>query len=206
MFITIEGPDGAGKSTQIQFLAEDLREKGYDVVITREPGGCRISELIRDLVLNAVYKEMDPVTETLLYAASRAQHVSEVIQPALAEGKIVICDRFVDSSLAYQAYGRDLGTELVWGINQFAVRSTMPDITFFFLIDPEKALNRKGEKEEMDRLEQAGSDFHKKVLNGYMELFRKDPDRIRLIDATESIEEIRENIKNRINRLLDLGK
>lgn len=206
MFITIEGPDGAGKSTQIHFLAEDLREKGYDVVITREPGGCRISELIRDLVLNAAYKEMDPVTETLLYAASRAQHVSEVIQPALAEGKIVICDRFVDSSLAYQAYGRNLGTELVWGINQFAVRNTMPDITFFFLIDPEKSLNRKGEKEEMDRLEQAGSDFHKKVLNGYMELFRKDPDRIQLIDATESIEEIRENIKNKINRLLDLGK
>lgn len=206
MFITMEGPDGAGKSTQIQFLAEDLRKKGYDVVITREPGGCRISELIRDLVLNAEYKEMDPVTETLLYAASRSQHVSEVIQPALAQGKIVICDRFLDSSIAYQAYGRNLGIELVGCINQFAIRNTMPEITFFFLIDPEKSMNRKGEMEEMDRLEQAGFDFHQRVLNGYRELFRKNPDRIQLIDANESIEEIRENISYTINRWLDLGK
>ena len=169
LFITFEGADGCGKSTQLRLLAEFSEQRGVDVVRTREPGGCPVAEKIRDIVLG-VGNEMDAVTEAMLYAAARAAHVRAVIKPALEAGRVVLCDRFVHSSLAYQGYGRELGVELVWQINAPAVDACMPDATVFINITPEKAFERMNESKVHDRLESEDIAFHQRVYDGFTEL------------------------------------
>lgn len=200
LFITFEGPDGSGKTTQIERLKAFILEKGYDAVLTREPGGTAISEKIREIILDKNNMEMDYMTEALLYAASRAQHVAQVIKPALEEGRTVICDRFMDSSIVYQGYGRKLG-HCVRTINEFAVRGCFPDITFLLKVDPEIGKQRIKE-EEQDRLELEKLDYHREVFKAYEELERQYPERIIGIDAARGIDEISKEIQNHIDRLL----
>ncbi|MTI65961.1 MAG: dTMP kinase [Firmicutes bacterium] len=202
LFITIEGPDGAGKSTQIKLLEKYLNELGYRIVITREPGGTKISEDIRDIILDNENVEMSYETEALLYAASRAQHVHERILPALKEGKIVICDRFIHSSLVYQGVARGLGIKEVRDINEFAIKGVKPDVTLFFDIPPEKALKRKIASDKADRLENEDISFHKKVYKAYLELKKLYPTEIEMIDATKSIEEISKEIERVIKKVI----
>lgn len=202
LFITIEGPDGAGKSTQIPFIKRFLEEKGYKVLLTREPGGTVIGEKIRDILLDKEHKEMSDVTEALLYAASRAQHVAELIIPALKEGKIVLCDRFVDSSMVYQGKGRNLGLESIRDINDFATIGLKPDLTILLDLDPEIGLNRVKKVKEVDRLEQEKLTFHRKVYEGYMELATMYPERIKVISANRSIEEVSKEIENKLKTLI----
>ncbi|MBC8587274.1 dTMP kinase [Paratissierella segnis] len=189
-FITLEGPDGSGKSTILNLIGDYLERKGIDFIISREPGGTVIGEKIRDIVLDNKNTNMGPETEALLYAAARGQHVYEKIMPALESGKTVVCDRFVLSSLAYQGVGRDLGIEKVKMINDFGLRGIYPDLILFFHIDPELTLKRKMLKEAGDRLEQEGAEFHRKVYQGYMELLKKYPKNIKIIDADKSINEV----------------
>ncbi|WP_312653096.1 dTMP kinase [Aminipila sp.] len=200
LFISIEGPDGSGKSTQIKLIKEFLNDIGMDAILTREPGGTVISEKIRQIILDKEHIEMDPMTEALLYAASRAQHVAEVIKPGLQSGKTVICDRFVDSSIAYQGYGRHLG-DAVRIINEYAVAGCMPDITFLLKVDPSVGKDRIKE-EEQDRLENEKLDFHNTVFKGYLELEEIYKDRIIGIDATKNIDEISNQIVSHINNIL----
>lgn len=193
LFITVEGGDGAGKSTQISYIEDFFREKGLVVLHTREPGGTRIGELLREILLDRSNIEMDPVTEMLIYAASRAQHVRELILPALARGAVVICDRFVDSSIAYQGYGRELG-EMVAEVNSRATGGLKPDITFWLDIDPELGRQRAAGAGSLDRLELEKPDFHYRLYEGYRALAANDPGRIRRIDASRSKEEMRDEI------------
>ena len=194
-FISFEGGDGCGKSTQISLFEDYCRSRGYDVVSTREPGGTPISEKIRSILLDADNSEMSPVTEALLYAASRAQHVEEKIRPAVESGKIVVCDRFLDSSIAYQGYARGLG-DGVRVINEFAVEGTLPDLTFFLKLDPETGMKRvENGRGEKDRLELEAMDFHKKVYDGYIALCKLYKGRIIPIDAGRTIEEVAEDIR-----------
>ncbi len=204
IFITFEGPDGSGKTTQIKLLEKYFEEKGYDILITREPGGTDISEQIRSVILDKNNTEMDNVTEALLYAASRAQHVAELIKPALIEGKAIICDRFVDSSIVYQGIGRNLGIDFVKKINDMAIRGTEPDITFLMKVSPKVGLSRKFSSDECNRLDMEKLDFHDQVYQGYLELERLYPKRIIGIDASNSIEEIHGEIINIVNKKLKL--
>lgn len=199
-FITFEGGDGSGKSTQIGILRDRLTEAGYDVILTREPGGTRISEKIRELILDPANSEMDDMTEAMLYAAARAQLVRQLIKPALEEGKVVICDRFVDSSIAYQAFGRGLG-DAVGVINTYAVDDCMPDLTILLRLDPERGSDRIAGRAH-DRIEQASDEFHRKVYEGYLKLEEMYPDRILGIDASGTIEEIAEEISRRVNEIM----
>lgn len=201
-FITLEGPDGSGKSTIINLIGDYLKNKGIEFIISREPGGTVIGEEIRDIILDNKNTNMGAETEALLYAAARGQHVHEKIIPALESGKIVVCDRFILSSLAYQGVGRGLGIEKVKMINDFGLRGTYPDLVLFFHIDPELTLERKTIKEGGDRLEQEGVEFHRKVYNGYMELLNKYPKNIKIIDATKSIEEVFRQSINEVEKLL----
>ena len=203
IFITMEGPDGSGKSTQIALLKEYLEKEGYDVIITREPGGTKISENIREVILNPDYKEMSSVTEMLLYASARAQLIAEVIGPAIDSGKAVISDRFVDSSLVYQGIARGLGVEKVYEINKAAIGDYMPDVTFMLDLPAETGIARKKDQKELDRMEQESLDFHRSVAEGYREMARRFPERIKTIDATLPIEEICGIIKGRVKDLLD---
>ena len=193
VFITFEGPDGSGKTTQIRLLAEYLNAKGYPVVMTREPGGTRISEDIRKIILDPDNKEMDDMTEALLYAAARAQHVAQLIKPSVEEGKIVLSDRFMDSSIAYQGYGRELGDKIRI-INEYAVAGMHPDLTFFLDLSAEAGISRANKRQKLDRLEQESIAFHKKVYEGYLELSKIYSDRYVIIDASRSIEEISKDI------------
>lgn len=193
LFITLEGGDGAGKSTQIRNIEAFFKERGFVVVHTREPGGPAISEKLREILLDKNNSEMDPVTEMLIYAAARAQNVREVILPALERGEIVICDRFTDSSIAYQGYGRELG-EMVAEVNRRATGGLEPDVTFWLDIDPEAGRARAGRAGSLDRLELEQSDFHYRLYEGYRTLAEKHPERIRRIDASRSKEEMREEI------------
>lgn len=202
IFITMEGPDGAGKSTQIDLLRGYLLERGYDIIVCREPGGTVISEAIREVILNKDYKNMGHMTELLLYAAARAQLVEEVIQPALEEGKVVICDRFIESSAVYQGIARGMGIDLVYEINQFAVGSTMPDITILLDIDAETGIGRKKQQAELDRMESEKLEFHKKVVEGYRLLAERDKNRMVKIDGRNSIHEIHRQIKGAVNNTL----
>ena len=202
IFITMEGPDGAGKTTQIERLKEYLTEKGYDVLLTREPGGTVISEAIRRLLLDPEHKEMKPSTELLLYAAARAQLVGEVIGPAVEAGKAVISDRFVDSSVVYQGIARGLGVETVYAVNRPAIGEYMPDVTFLLDLPAEVGIARKKNQAELDRMEQESIDFHKKVAEGYRTLAARDPERILTVDATLPIDTICDMIKGKVNELL----
>lgn len=189
MFITFEGPDGSGKSTIIQKVYDYLIDNNYDVIKTREPGGSPIAEKIRNLILDTENTEMGYRTEALLYAASRAQHVEETILPALNENKIVLCDRFLISSLAYQGVGRDLGIENVRKINEFAINGVFPDFVLFFDVDPITTLKRKSSLDTADRLEKEGNNFHERVYNGYKEILNSEKN-IEIIDATQSVEDV----------------
>ena len=189
MFITFEGPDGSGKSTIIQKVYDYLIENNNDVIKTREPGGSPIAEKIRNLILDTENTKMGYRTEALLYAASRAQHVEETILPALNENKIVLCDRFLISSLAYQGVGRDLGIENVRKINEFAINGVFPDFVLFFDVDPITTLKRKSSLDTADRLEKEGNNFHERVYNGYKEILNSEKN-IEIIDATQSVEDV----------------
>lgn len=201
IFISIEGPDGSGKSTQIENIKEFFIKRNIDFVFTREPGGTSIGEKIRDILLDNNNSEMDYMTEAMLYAAARAQDVAEVIRPALLDGKAVICDRFVDSSIAYQGYGRRLG-EAVTDINRYAVCECMPDLTLLMKLDPEIGKHRIRE-DMQDRLEAEREAFHRDVYRGYLELEKNFPNRIFGIDASRSIEEIKADIYARLEALLE---
>lgn len=183
LFISFEGVDGCGKSTQLRFLGEYLAERGYDLLFTREPGGCGIAEKIRGLLLDVENAEMDAKTEALLYAAARAQHVAQVIRPALEAGKIVLCDRFIDSSLAYQGMGRGLGIQNIFDINSFATGGVMPDKTFFLDYPPDLAFSRMSKRREHDRLEKEEMAFHQTLYNGFIELAGLFPGRVIRVDA-----------------------
>ncbi len=183
LFIVLEGPDGAGKSTVSKGIAAYLEKFGHEIVFSREPGGTAISEKIRDIILDCEHSEMADTTEALLYAASRAQHVAEKIKPLVDSGKTIICERFYHSSLVYQGIGRGLGVEPVRAINAFAIQQTYPDLVIFLDIDPEKALMRKLEKTQGDRLELESLDFHQKVYEGYKQIIRLSPE-IQVVDAT----------------------
>ena len=206
MFITIEGTEGSGKTTVAKELAKLLTTNGYEVVHTREPGGTPISESIRNVILDKNNTSMDGRTEALLYAASRRQHLVEKIWPALKEGKIVLCDRFLDSSLAYQGYARGLGYDEVLNINLFATENTYPDLTLFFVIEPEAGLQRiaKNKNREVNRLDLEKLPFHQKVYDAFIELSKKFPERYVTIDASQSLEDV---IKDAYNAILErLGK
>ncbi|MEH7469444.1 dTMP kinase, partial [Priestia megaterium] len=191
-FITFEGPEGAGKTTIIHMVQQKLIQEGYNIVLTREPGGIRIAEQIREIILNPSNTEMDARTEALLYAAARRQHLVEKVIPELNKGNIVLCDRFIDSSLAYQGNARGIGVEDIFAINQFAIEQTMPQATLYFDIEPEVGLERinKGRKDEINRLDLESLDFHYKVRDGYLSLLSEFPERIRRIDANQSVEKV----------------
>lgn len=200
IFITMEGPDGSGKTTQIDLLKKYLENKGYDIVIAREPGGTTIGEAIREIILNPDYKEMGHMTELLLYASARAQLVNQVIKPALAEGKAVICDRFVESSAVYQGIGRGLGVDTVYEVNNFALGDVKPKLTIFMDLDAEDGIKRKKKQAELDRMEQEDLSFHKRVVEGYRQLAKLYPERIVPINATLPIDEIHSMIVKEVEQ------
>ncbi|MBP3648093.1 MAG: dTMP kinase [Clostridia bacterium] len=189
-FLSVEGPDGSGKTTQVNLLEKSLRQFGFNVLRTREPGGCAISEDIRRIVLDASNMEMCDTCEALLYAASRAQHVHQVIRPAVERGELVLCDRFVDSSVAYQGGGRELGVETIQQINEPAVAGMLPDATLYLAIDHAVALKRRYAASEPDRLELAADGFHARVQKAYERLVRENKKRFLVVDASQDIESI----------------
>lgn len=190
-FLALEGPDGSGKSTIAELIKKELEENfNKKCILTREPGGTKIGEDIRHILLSRENVEMSDRTEALLYAASRAQHVDEKIRPIVEEGNFVISDRYVISSLAYQGYSRGLGIDEVMEINEFAINHFYPNRILFFDIDPAVALKRKFVDREGDRLEVEGEEFHKKVFEGYKAAISKYPNRVRVIDASKSVEEV----------------
>jgi dTMP kinase len=206
IFITIEGPDGSGKTTILQMLAQNLEKEGFAVVATREPGGIEIAEQIRKVILDPENTAMDPRTEALLYAAARRQHLAEKVKPALEEGKIVLCDRFVDSSLAYQGHARGLGIDEVYSINEFAIENMMPAMTLYFDVAPEIGLERinKNKGREVNRLDMEKLEFHQKVREGYMILAERFSDRIVKVDASKDLDTVygqaEAKIKEQLNK------
>lgn len=200
MFITFEGGEGTGKTTLMAKIAEVLR-KNHEVITTREPGGSMIAEAIRDVILNPKYEGVTPITEALLLAASRAQHLDEIILPAIKAHKIVLCDRFLDSSLAYQAYARNLGFDFVLNINAYAVKH-LPDLTFYIDLDPQVGMKRIENREKYDRLDQETKSFHHQVRLGYLEVCQRYPNRIIKIDGDQPIEDIQNQILHEIQARL----
>ncbi|MDD4387780.1 MAG: dTMP kinase [Bacilli bacterium] len=196
LFVTFEGGEGSGKTTLINRLHDEMVALNFPAIKTREPGGNKISEQIRNIILDVENNEMDYRTEALLYAASRRQHLTEVILPALKQGKTVLCDRFLDSSLAYQGYARGLGIDNVYRINLYATEGIMPDITIYIDVSPQEGLNRiSNSHREVDRLDLENSTFHAKVHEGYLKLAEMFPERIKVIDGARSLDEINLNIK-----------
>lgn len=195
-FITFEGCEGSGKSTQIRLLSERLKKQGISHIVTREPGGSDIAEQIRNIILNGKNTAMCDECEALLYAAARAQHLREVVQPALNGGTLVLCDRFVDSSLAYQGYARGLGLNFVREINSFAMRDFRPDVTLFLDISPRAAFERKHGADEDDRMEQLGMAFHQKVYEGYLKIAEAEPERVAKVACGGSKWETAERVYN----------
>ena len=206
LFITLEGPEGSGKTSAIKIVKEQLEKEGYQIVMTREPGGTPISEQIRNVILDKNNTAMDYRTEALLYAASRRQHLVEKVWPNVKEGKLVICDRYLDSSLAYQGYARGLGVEDILNVNMYATEGTFPDITLLFDLEPEVGLARinANSSREVNRLDLEKLDFHHRVRNGYLSLAKRFPDRFVIIDASKNLEEVAANalkaIKERLNK------
>lgn len=203
-FITFEGPEGAGKTSVLEELMKDIKDMDIEPVFTREPGGIHIAEKIREVILHKDHTEMDPRTEALLYAAARRQHLVEKVIPALDSGKVVFCDRFIDSSLAYQGHARGLGIDEVFSINEFAINGVMPDLTFYFKIDPEVGLQRiaKSSEREKNRLDLENLSFHQKVQEGYQKVLERFPDRMIVIDAEKSIEEVVNDVKTALKRVI----
>ncbi len=193
IFITFEGAEGSGKSTQIKRAAAYLRRKGFNVLVLREPGGTRIGEAIRKIILNPAHREMFSETELLLYLAARAQIVREKIRPALSKGRVVICDRFEDSTLAYQGFGRGLSLKTIERVSRELVREkNLPDLTFILDLSPRRGMRRGGRR---DRIEKASFRFHEKVRRGFLTLARKDPKRYRALDGAASIEFVAKKIR-----------
>ncbi|AIQ21412.1 dTMP kinase [Paenibacillus sp. FSL E2-8871] len=195
-FITLEGGEGSGKTTVLGRVTAYLQNRSMPYRITREPGGVEIAEKIRSIILDPAHTAMDARTEALLYAASRSQHLAEVVEPALREGLTVLCDRFVDSSLVYQGHARGLGIEEVWSINRFAIGNRMPDLTFYLDVDPEIGLSRiaANQEREVNRLDLESLSFHKKVREGYQLLAQANPDRIVVLDANRPIHMVEQDI------------
>ncbi len=188
-FITFEGCEGVGKSRQIQLLEEYLIKNGIKYYFTREPGGTEISEQIRAIILDGKNLAMTNECEALLYAAARVQLIKEEIEPRLNRGELVFCDRYVDSSLAYQGKARGLGYDFIKAINSYAFNGFMPDLTIFLNLSPEEAFKRKGGADSADRVELSGMEFHRKVYEGYLELARENPNRFSVIDASGTKEQ-----------------
>ena len=202
LFITLEGTDGSGKTTQINRLKEYFSERGYRVVCTREPGGTPIGEKIREIIIDKNNSEMANITEALLYAAARAQLVNEVIEPVLKDGGVVISDRFLDSSLVYQGFARGMGENFIKNINRAGVNSLEPDITFILKHKPEDSIARKSKQAELDRLEAEKANFHQRVFDGYISLARRNKERIKIIDALKTEEDIHNEILNHIESFM----
>lgn len=205
LFITIEGGEGSGKTSIMDELGRTLEERGITYMKTREPGGITIAERIREVILNPVHTEMDGRTEALLYAAARSQHLAEKVEPALAQGITVLCDRFIDSSLVYQGHARGLGMDEVLAINLFATGGRFPDITFYMDVEPEVGLARiaAGQGREVNRLDLEGIDFHRKVREGYHMLLKMYPERIRTVDASGTREEVAARMKRQLAAALE---
>ena len=205
MFITLEGPEGSGKTSAVKLVVARLQKEGYEIIQTREPGGTPISEQIRNVILDVNNTKLDPRAEALLYAASRRQHLVEKVWPAIKEGKIVICDRFLDSSLAYQGGARGLGVDEILNINLFATENKWPDLTLLFDIDPRIGLERiaKNANREVNRLDLEKLEFHQKVRETFLKLAELYKERFVIIDASKSIDEVAEAtykaIKDRLN-------
>ncbi len=202
MFITFEGGEGSGKTTCIKRVVQTLEKEGNEVILTREPGGTPISEEIRNVILDKKNTDMDARTEALLYAASRRQHIVQKILPSLKEGKIVISDRFLDSSLAYQGGARNLGIDEILKINQYATEGLEPDVTFFFDIEPEEGLKRIAANagREVNRLDVERLSFHHSVRNAFLELAKRYPDRIVVIDASKDRDGVFSDVMREINK------
>lgn len=199
LFITLEGADGCGKTTQLNLLKEYLTSKGYEIVVTREPGGKGLGEKLREILLN-YDGEVSDRCEAFLYLADRAQNIDTIIKPAINSGKIVLCDRHTDSSVAYQGYGREQNIDNINMLNELAVNGVHPDLTIVFDIDTETSMVRVGA--EKDRLESAGIEFHKRVRNGYLEIAKKNPQRIKVVDASQTIEDVQRDVIKIIEGIL----
>ncbi|HBB05750.1 MAG TPA: dTMP kinase [Firmicutes bacterium] len=204
MFITFEGGEGAGKSTAIKKIVEKLQAEGKEIVLTREPGGTPIGEEIRSIILDKKNIDMDVRTEALLYAASRRQHIVQKIIPSLKQGKVVLCDRFLDSSLAYQGYARGIGIQKVYEMNLFATEGIEPDLTLFFDLDPEEGLRRiaANSQREVNRLDVEKLSFHQKVREGFLSLAKKFPHRFVVIDASEKPDKVFASAYKEIENIL----
>ncbi|MGD9964541.1 MAG: dTMP kinase [Candidatus Izemoplasmatales bacterium] len=202
-FITFEGTEGSGKTSVIKEVKKHYEDLGYQVMITREPGGISISEKIRDILLNKANTEMDPRTEALLFAAARRQHLVEKIIPALNKGMLVLCDRFVDSSLIYQGYARNIGIDKVYDINYFAIEDALPDLTIFVDVRPEVGLKRvfQTPNREVNRLDLENLDFHKMIYQGYLELAKKY-DRIKTVNGEQELLKVVDETIALINQVL----
>ena len=199
LFITFEGADGCGKTTQLKLLAEYLTNKGLEVVITREPGAKGLGEKVREILLN-YDGDVSDRCESFLFLADRAQHIDMIINPAIEQGKIILCDRHTDSSVAYQGYGRGLSIERINMLNDLAVNGRYPDMTLVFDIDVETSMKRVGD--EKDRMESAGMEFFNRVRNGYLEIAKQEPNRVKVLDARKSIDEIHKDVIELIEELL----
>ena len=195
MFITLEGPDGSGKSSQVPILAEAIRQAGYDLVVTREPGGTEIGDQVRQIIMDLKNTGMFPHTEILLFQASRAQLVREVIRPNLEAGKVVLCDRYADATLAYQGYGHETDLLELRRVVEYATGGLKPDLTLYLDINVEKGLRRKGKGEEWNRLDAYEVEFHERARAGYHELIAQEPDRWVVIDAGQSVKQVQEDLK-----------
>lgn len=198
LFITFEGIDGCGKSTQLNLLAEHLKSNGTDVVITREPGAKGLGEKLREILLN-YDGEVSSNCEAFLFLADRAQHIDTIVKPAIEAGKVVLCDRHTDSTIAYQGYGRGVDLEQIKMLNKLATSGFSPDLTFIFDLDIETAFARVGKTQ--DRMESAGLDFFERVRKGYLEIAKQEPDRVKVINSKDSIEDIFKQVKNVVERL-----
>ncbi|MCK5682989.1 dTMP kinase [bacterium] len=203
-FITFEGPEGSGKTTQINFLTEYLQEKGLEIFQTREPGGTLIGDKIRKILLDQENIEMDPVTEIFLYEAVRVEHVKKKIVPALKSNKVVISDRYYDSTLAYQGFARGLPPEQVETCNHFAVGDVHPQLTILLDVTTDVSAERVEKRGYIDRIESEGKSFHEKVRNGFLKIAENEPDRFIVIDGTKSIEDIREVIRKEVTRRFNI--
>lgn len=206
LFISFEGIEGTGKTTQVKFVFNYLRGKGYRVIQTEEPGGTAISRRIRELLLSPDSQGMDPVTELLLYNASRVQHLNELIVPALTSGEIVVTDRFCDSTVAYQGYGRGIDLDLIDSLDKISTGGLRPDITILLDIEVETGLRRNREIHKNDRLEKEDISFHQKVREGFQKIAEREPERMHVIDCSGSIESVKMIVVNIIDRFLGRGK